>query len=229
MSEPNADDVEQRIARLEQQDQRSIRALELLAERAAPLAGKRRRDWDALAAVIASLIGLLALGLSGYTAYVQGAQLRAQGEQLRAQVWPHVQLGYNNTGSVGMFVTNQGTGPAQVLAMRVVVNGVAVNHWSDVKKAAGYVPGEGMIISQISGSVIPAGKEIALIQPDDQERSRTRFQELLFGGRYALEVTLCYCSVLHECWATGANLLWESNIPGPPESCPITVAERFLE
>jgi hypothetical protein len=229
MSESSADEIEQRMARLEQQDQRLIRAIELLAGRTAAPADEPRRDRDALAAVIASFIGLLALGVSGYTAYVQREQLRSQGEQLRAQVWPHVQLAYNNTGSVGMFVTNQGAGPAKVIAMRVAVNGAAVTHWSDVKRAAGYAPGEGIVISQINGSVIPAGKEIAIVRPDDGERSRARFQELLIGGSHGLEVTLCYCSVLHECWATGANLLWQSDVPGPPASCPITVAERFLE
>ena len=221
MSEASIGNVDEPTPDLTQQD-RLIRALELLVQRGATPAGKRRRDWDALAAVIASFIGLLALGVSGYTAYVQR-------QQLRAQVWPHLALSHANTGSVAMFVTNQGTGPAQKIMMRVVVDGVAVTHWSDVQKAAGYSVGEGVIISQINGSVIPAGKQIAILRPNDQERSLTRFLELLPGGRHAVEVTLCYCSVLHECWATSTSQLEESDVPGPPESCPIRDAERFLE
>src|SRR3569833_993373 len=86
----STDDIEPRIARLERQDERLTRALELLAERAAAPAGKPGRDWDALAAVIASFIGLLALAVSGYTAYVQR-------EQLRAQVWPRLEIDYSSS------------------------------------------------------------------------------------------------------------------------------------
>ena len=221
MPDSSTHDVEPRIARLEQQEERLTRALELLAQGGVARAGKRRRNWDALAAVIASFVGLLALAVSGYTAYVQR-------EQLRAQVWPRVQPSYNNVGSVGMFVTNQGTGPARVIAVRVAVDGVPATRWADVKKAAGYSAGEGIITSSLNWSVIPAGKEIAFLRPDEQERSLARFRELLPGGKHGVELTLCYCSVLDECWAIGANL-WQSTVPGTVESCPITASERFLD
>lgn len=42
-------------------------------------------------------------------------------------------------------------------------------------------------------------------------------------------LTICYCSVLEECWATGANLLRPSNVSGPRESCPIPAGERFKQ
>lgn len=217
----SADDVDPRIARREPQEERWTRALELLAQREAAPAGKPRRDWNALAAVIASFIGLLALAVSAYTANVQR-------EQLRAQVWPYLQRSHNNVGLVGMFVTNQGTGPARVKAVRVVVNGVPMTRWADVKKAAGYSRGEGIITSSLNWVVIPAGKEIAFLRPDEQERSPARFRELLAGGNHTVELTLCYCSVLDECWATGANL-WESTAPGSIDSCPIPAVERFLD
>ena len=38
---------------------------------AVPAAAERRIRWDALAAVIAALVGLLALIVAGYTAYIQ--------------------------------------------------------------------------------------------------------------------------------------------------------------
>lgn len=230
MPESSTDDVEQRLARLEQQDQRLTQALELLARRDAAPAGRRRRDWDALAAVIASFIGLLALVVSAYTAYVQREQLRAQSEQLRAQVWPHLELSYSTVdSSMGWSVTNQGTGPAQVIAMRVVVGSAVVTTWEGVKKAAGYSPEEGITTSWISQMVIPPGKEIAFVRPRDDDQSRARFKDLLFGGKHVLEVTLCYCSVREECWATGANLVLPSTASGPREICPIPAGERFKQ
>ncbi len=46
----------------------------------------RRRDGSGLAAVIAAFVGLLALCVSGYTAYLQR-------QQVRAQVWPYIEFG----------------------------------------------------------------------------------------------------------------------------------------
>lgn len=60
MPKPESQEIDERIARIAQQDERLIQALELLAERR-PRTAKTGRDWDAYAAVIASLIGMLAL------------------------------------------------------------------------------------------------------------------------------------------------------------------------
>ncbi|HEX3764063.1 MAG TPA: hypothetical protein VHW23_35460 [Kofleriaceae bacterium] len=223
MPESRTDDVEQRIARLEQQEQRLVQVLELQAGREATPAGKPRRDWDALAAVIASFIGLLALAVSGYTAYVQR-------EQLRAQVWPRLQISSSNVDpDVGWHVTNQGTGPARVTAMRVVVDDVAVTRWDDVWKAAGYPLKESGITSWISRAVIPPGKEIVIVRPAGLDRNPARFKSLLPDHRHELHITLCYCSVLDDCWATGAGLLLDTVALGSLDDCPITVPERFVE
>ncbi len=75
--------LEARVAELERQQE------ELLSTgppRQPPAGGK---DWDALAAVIATFIGILALAVAGYTSYLQR-------QQLRAQVWPRVQMGASN-------------------------------------------------------------------------------------------------------------------------------------
>jgi hypothetical protein len=224
VSDAETGDVEQRLARLEQQDQRLTRALELLAEREVAPAGKRRRDWDALAAVIAALIGLLALGVSAYTAYVQR-------EQLRAQVWPHLTIQSSNV-DPAWHVTNVGTGPARVTAMRVVVDGApatTATTWDDVTKAAGYRGGEGMTRSFISHAIIPAGKQILFARPNAGEPSQAKFNDLLPDGKHTLRVTLCYCSTLDDCWvaSSGDRLLDGRAITD--DGCPITVAERFVE
>lgn len=221
MSNADTEDVQQRIAHLEQQE-RLTRALELLAQRDAASAGRRRRDWDALAAVIASFIGLLALVVSGYTAYVQR-------EQLRAQVWPRLQLYSSNVdSSMGHFITNQGTGPATVIAMRVLVDGVPATTWQDVRTAVGYTRGEGFITSTISYAVIPAGKDIAFAKPFDDDQSRAKFNELLLRGKHAIAVTLCYCSVLDECWIA-SNELPLNGMATTRAGCPIKVDDRFVE
>lgn len=223
MPESRTDDVEHRLARLEQQEQRLVQALELLAGREAAPAGKRRRDWDALAAVIASFIGLLALAVSGYTAYVQRAQLRAQ-------VWPRLRIGSSDVGpDTGWIVLNEGTGPAQVKAMRVVVEGTPMTSWGDVLKAAGYPNNDALIMSSIGRSVLPSGQRTTFVRPSQREQDRARFHSLLPGGKYRLNITLCYCSVLDDCWVASSSDLMLDGRATTVDSCPIAVGERFLD
>ena len=217
MAESGTGDVEERIARLEQQDQRLTRALELLAQRETAPPGKARRNWDAYAAVIASLIGVVAVGIAGYTAYVQR-------QQLRAQVWPYLQLWQSDV-NVGFYITNQGTGPARIIAARVMVDGTPRKTWSDVQKAAG-LTGSEITTSTVSGIVLPAGKDYVVIQPREDEQSRTKLREL-FHGKHAPVVTICYCSVLAECWATTFDLVSDEGKPRRGDTCPVTAAERF--
>jgi hypothetical protein len=225
----STDDVEQRVARLEQQEERLTRALQLLAQREAAPAGKRRRDWDALAAVIASFIGLLALAVSGYTAYVQRAQLRAQGEQLRAQVWPRLEIDFtDNDSDLSWHVVNQGTGPALVKAVRVMVGDALVTSWARAKKVVGYVDGEGATVSSITQSVLPAGRDVVIVRAGQDPPSRKRFRDLLSGGKHALKVTICYCSVLNDCWVT-TDQARPPIEPSSPDSCPIKPGEQFKD
>jgi hypothetical protein len=222
VSDAETGDVEQRIARLERQEERFVRALELLAQRAAAPAGKPGRDWDALAAVIASFIGLLALAVSGYTAYVQR-------EQLRAQVWPRLEIDYSsNDADLSWHVTNKGTGPARVIAVRVMVGDALVTSWGGAKKVAGYVDEERTIGSSITESVLPAGKDVAFFSAREDSRSRAKFEELISGGKHALKVAICYCSVLNDCWVTTESLR-PAIEPSPAVSCPIKPEERFRD
>ena len=218
-------DVEGRLARLEQRDERLTRALEQLAQREGGPVAKPGRDWDAYAAVIASFIGLLALAVSGYTAYVQR-------QQLRAQVWPHVVLWYSNV-NLGLYVSNQGTGPARIAAVRVTVDGAPVKTWKDVQRVAGFTGDEGVILSTVHSLVLPADKDRPILQPRENEQSRVRFKDLLRNEAHPISITICYCSTLDDCWTAGfGNVSPEVIVDGrpqPPDACPIPAAEQFLD
>ena len=217
MSQSGAGDLEQRIARLEQQDERLTRALELLARFEPAPATRRRRDWDGFAAVIASFIGLLALVISGYTAYVQR-------QQLRAQVWPHLQI-WKSTVNLGLYVTNQGTGPARVASVRVTVGGAPVKTWADVRKAAGFTDEERTAMSTLGEIVLPPGKEQPIFKPVENEQSQAKFKELLSNETLTLSMTVCYCSILEECWVATFGALQDREVPS--DTCPIPEADRF--
>lgn len=217
-SEPGGSDVAERLARLEERDQRLIAALGQLAGGAGAPPRKRRRDWDGLAAVIASLVGVLALAIAGYTAYVQR-------QQLRAQVWPNVLLEYSGI-NMTFFARSQGTGPARITAVRMAVNGVVVRRWAELSKAAEFNGDAGFASSDLGATVLSPDKEFVFLQPRN-DASRAAFRELFPGGKHRLVVTLCYCSVLEDCWVSSSTSAPDDE-PGTRDDCPISAAERFV-
>ena len=123
-----------------------------------------------------------------------------------------------------MFVNNAGTGPARVTAVRVTVDRVPVKTWNDVQNKAGFRDGALLNRSGLSHRVLPADKQAVIIKPSDNEQSRNKFRDLLPGGTHAVDIAVCYCSVLDECWATGID-----DNDNEPRDCPIAESERFKE
>jgi hypothetical protein len=65
---------------------------------------KARRGASRYDAIIATLVGLCALCVSGYTAYMQR-------QQVRGAVWPILQFDHRN-GPIQFTLANKGVGPA---------------------------------------------------------------------------------------------------------------------
>jgi hypothetical protein len=211
-----SEDIEQRLARIEQQDHQIERMLALLGRQET---AKPRRSWDAYAAVLATLIGLLALVISGYTAYVQR-------QQLRAQVWPYLTVSTSDVSPVvGLHVVNSGTGLARKITVRVTVDKKLVTSWWHALEAMGAKP-EGVVISQLSSMVVPAGKDVMIIGPNNEETT-PQFKQLFLSGQHAIVVTICYCSVLDECWVVASDATPDAI--ADPDACPITAVERFKQ
>ncbi|HMG55015.1 MAG TPA: hypothetical protein VK601_16070, partial [Kofleriaceae bacterium] len=168
VSDPAIPTTDEPIGRLDSRDDRIARVLELLAQRESQ--PHRRRD--VYPTVIASLVGILALAISGYTAYVQGAQLDAQHVQLSAQVWPHLQVASTEVESrVAFLVLNKGTGPARIDRVRMVVDGKSVKSWAGLAAAVGLTGGD-LTWSSLTGVVVSAGQEQTILAPTASEQSR---------------------------------------------------------
>lgn len=146
----------------------------------------RKRDWASYSAVIATLVGLLALCVSAYTAVLQQ-------QQVRAQVWPRLQL--MSSGSLQeVLVMNKGVGPAVIESVRVTVAGVPQRDWKMLAQTLGVTPAE-YVQSTVNGTVISGGERYVMANfPDRQvwERIRPQLQQL--------QRRFCYCSTLDECW-----------------------------
>lgn len=176
---------------------------------------KRPRNWDALAAVLAAGIGFLALLVSGYTAYVQR-------QQVRAQVWPYLLVGnYDPEQSLG--VLNKGVGPAIVRSVQVFIDGKPEHRWNQVFKALGLPAGE-LTISTLSGNVISAGEHVVAVKLADETAYRNFRSEL--GKRFGIEI--CYCSTLEDCWLYSDRTRDARASAAPVDRCPrLADADRF--
>jgi hypothetical protein len=148
---------------------------------------RRRREWDGIAAIIAALVGLLALCVSGYTAYIQH-------QQVRAQVWPYLEAG-NDDGNQAIYVYNKGVGPAIVKSVQVFIDGKPQSTWADVLTALG-VPPHDYVQSTLNPGVISAGEQVRAIKVKDDERWKT-FRSAAVAR---MTMNICFCSTLDECW-----------------------------
>lgn len=164
-------------------------------DRDASLAASAKRGirWDAAAAIIASLVGLLALVVAGYTAYIQR-------QQVSAQVWPYLLMASSDMSSEYMWL-NKGVGPAQVESVEVFVNGKPQHDWPAVMVAL-QLEKAGFRQSTLSGNVVSAGEKVDWLQftnRNDFLAFRTAARQAKFG------VKLCYCSTLGDCWVNDST------------------------
>jgi hypothetical protein len=160
-------------------------------------AGERRRFARlGLETALALFVSLLALFVSAYSTYWQR-------QQVRAQVWPRLELSFANSEGFELKMANVGTGPALVRAAEVLVDGQPLRSWTEVIQRL--APGKAefhFVSSYIDTRVLAAGERIAALSVPG-ERGAALFaasQAGRSGPAPRLEVRVCFCSVLDECW-----------------------------
>jgi len=158
-----------------------------VTEEAAAPRREPRQSWEVLGVSIASMIGLLALLVSGYTAYIQR-------QQVRAEVWPYLTLAYQDL-DYKLSVFNKGMGPARVQGVRMTVDGKPQRDWKHALAALG-LDSDDVGHSTLSGTVLAPGETLpVLVFPDPDAYARFR-RAMSSHGR----LDYCYCSTLDECW-----------------------------
>ncbi|HZX90259.1 MAG TPA: hypothetical protein VFE67_06425 [Rudaea sp.] len=176
----------------------------------------RRREWDGLAAVIAALVGLLALCVSGYTAWLQR-------EQVRAQVWPYLETGISGSKRELMLV-NKGVGPALIRSVQVYVDGKPQHDWDGVYAALGLKFEHRPPYSTVSSVVLSAGEHIDQVSFRDAD-------DFNLYARQATRVAmrLCYCSTMKECWVRDEREEDSSRVTREAETCPAKGPDDFID
>lgn len=177
---------------------------------------KAGRDWNAVAAVIAALIGLLALCVSGYTAWLQR-------QQVRAEVWPYLQPGISPS-QRNMNLSNKGVGPASIRRVSLFVDGRPQPDWPHAFDALGLPDLRNTPASTINGIVISPGESVQQITLRD-EAAFARFYT-----RYPrIRLVLCYCSALEECWLYDERERSADARRRPIAACPAAGADEFID
>jgi len=166
------------------------------------VAGAQRAiRWDALAAIIASLVGLLALIVAGYTAYIQR-------QQVRAQVWPYLISG-NNDLTQSLVVNNKGVGPAVVRSVQLWINGKPQSDWNRVVANMGLPPHQ-FFQATINHDVLSPGEELQIIRFPD----KALWQRFKAAASNRMAMDICFCSTLGECWiSSNKNLIEPPSMP----------------
>lgn len=177
-------------------------------------ASKRVRA-DLIIAVCALLISTLATAASWW-------QSRVVATQLSSQVWPYVSIA-STIGPDGLEidVANDGLGPAIV---RSVVLSVDAKPYADLSSAVRALGGasaprpQGTFASLEPGSVLRAGATLTFIKIRNLALVR-----LLASHTQRVDLRLCYCSILGDCWTRAAKH------PDPQRvaSCPYDASTNY--
>lgn len=151
-------------------------------------------------------IAIGALVISGLAMLSSLMQVSVQRNQERAMVWPHVSARPSFSARGYEFVArNKGLGPALVRDVAILVDGRRVPGWIEALDVL-LGPGHGYGWDQVSATdlqdtVLGADETTRLFAVAWDDRLRQAFP-----GDARVEVRICYCSFLGECWTSRAGL-----------------------
>jgi hypothetical protein len=154
--------------------------------------------------VIATFVGVCALCVSGYTAYVQR-------QQVRAAVWPILQFDSSNHPDIRFELDNKGVGPAIIKHVIVRLDGQPVKNWSQVLEKLQGPDRPPAIQADMSNRVLSAGEKIIPLQPHGPDQNPIKFDknnpvyDQLNKDRFRITAEICYSSTLGDCWTLRAG------------------------
>ena len=179
-------------------------------------------------AIIATFVGLCALCVSGYTAYVQR-------QQVRAVVWPILEFGSSNAPDIHFTLANKGVGPAIIRNVIVKVDGEPVKNWYEVLDrlvGPGKHPGSE---NDISSRVFAPSESMTIFAPYDPDGKPIAFDKSnplwvkMNKERERVTVEICYSSTLGECWTLRAGGPTSASTTAETRRCPTPSATSFQQ
>jgi hypothetical protein len=189
-------------------------------------AGKERRGVNRYEAIVATFIGLLAVCVSAYTAYMQR-------QQVRAAVWPILEFDSGN-GPIHFTLANKGVGPAIIRHVIVKVDGQPVKNWIEVLDKLMGPEKHRYSESDMSAHVLAAGETRTVFTPQDPNGNDIAYDRSnplwiqMNKDRLRVTVEICYSSTLGECWTLRAGGTTPSTTT-PIRHCPTPSANSFKQ
>jgi hypothetical protein len=175
-------------------------------------------NWDAVTALVAVVIALLATLVSAYAAWEQR-------QQTRAQVWPHLIIGAvgvlqgetgNSSHGGGLMVDSGGVGPAIVSRVEVLVDGKPAADWHHVFEALGYPSGKpDATAGALAHDVFPPGRQKYILTVFGHEEWLSLKDKIVDH----VVIHVCYRSALGEHWMTTMKHSGVSTNNHPVGSC----------
>ena len=159
---------------------------------------QRMRGASRYDAIVATFVGICALGIAGYTAYMQR-------QQVRAAVWPILEFDTSNGPDIHYTVANKGVGPAIIRHVIVKVDDQPVKNWNEVLDEFVGPGTHRFSESDITGHVFAANESMDVFTPRDDDgnpltdRSKPLWVEMN-KDRARVSVEICYSSTLGDCW-----------------------------
>lgn len=169
------------------------------------------RHFETVGSISAIVVGVAAL----YVSWDQGRVMR---EEVRASVWPALQVdGFVSRAegglNLGLRVQNAGVGPARVERISIRHSGKPV---PDLEAMLALLPPDGdLSLQSLEGRIIAAGD---VVQPFSLLYDQAQAEDAVdIMGRLSAQwsVEVCYCSVLDQCWRSGQD----SAAPAEVENC----------
>ena len=179
------------------------------------------RHFETVGSISAIIVGVAAL----YVSWDQGRVMR---EEVRASVWPAVQVeGYVDRPegllTIGLRLQNAGVGPARLERITIRENGELIEDFDALVDRM--PPGAQRSVQTVSGRILAAGDSAHPfeLRYDDERLADVDAVDLLadLDERWSIEV--CYCSVLDQCWVGGDGEVGQHEV----DSCDGAPASSF--
>jgi hypothetical protein len=188
---------------------------------------EKRFRFDLLVALLALVISAVAAGASAYQTYV----IR---KQFSATVWPYLTFVTSSSGTAfELDITNDGIGPALIYGAAITRDGKVIERQpgAAVQPPIGVAVeperSEAKLDARRSGEHGTSNMTSSTLLPGDVISAGEKFELLRVEGKFfarrvvadfnRVDVALCYCSLLGDCWSKRLN---DTAIrPRPVRSC----------
>lgn len=182
--------------------------------------------FDRILAISVVVASFASLYVSLHTGQTMEALVDQNARLVRANstpllVWSHGNAGEDGSRSISFELTNAGTGPARIHWLELRYDGRAFSGLREYIAAMGGPEHFDLTHTStiVTNTMLSAGQRDVFIRyAFPKSATEQKAWNALDRGRWKLEATACYCSLLNECWTSHLG----ADIPKPVKACDVT-------